>query len=231
MVHKMKRNMWNSCLLMTLISLFYDQQQMFQELSGPCSLEQVRSIFIYIYALNLILLDLCANYKANLRNHEWILFIFQKSSKPIKGEREQKNWEREKGRKGKGLTPIHWIKLNYTNFACVLFRATLLEKVCEYLYFHEKYKDSPNPPEFSVPPEMALELLVVADYLDSMTQVQFLPFFNLIFTKSLTPFFQHNIFVLNLFLDNVYIYLYIYMYIYFILFLFYFFLNPYFEQY
>ncbi|KAK9465826.1 BTB/POZ protein [Lipomyces arxii] len=43
----------------------------------------------------------------------------------------------------------------------------LLEKVCEYLYYNLKHKNNPgNIPEFDVPPEMALELLVASDYLD-----------------------------------------------------------------
>jgi transcription elongation factor B subunit 1 len=44
----------------------------------------------------------------------------------------------------------------------------LLERVCDYLYFNLKYKDVTDVPEFDIPPEMALELLVAADYLDGM---------------------------------------------------------------
>lgn len=43
----------------------------------------------------------------------------------------------------------------------------LLEKVCEYLYFNVKYKNKTGVPPFEIPPELALELLVVADFLDS----------------------------------------------------------------
>ncbi|ANB15368.1 elongin C [Sugiyamaella lignohabitans] len=43
----------------------------------------------------------------------------------------------------------------------------LLEKICEYLCFNLKYKDRANVPEFEIAPEMALELLVAADFLDS----------------------------------------------------------------
>lgn len=44
--------------------------------------------------------------------------------------------------------------------------AVLLEKVCEYLYFHLKYKDSKDVPKFNIEPELALNLLVAADFLD-----------------------------------------------------------------
>lgn len=44
-----------------------------------------------------------------------------------------------------------------------------LEKICQYLYYYEKYQgcevsDIPEP-DF-VPPELALEMLYVADFLD-----------------------------------------------------------------
>lgn len=42
----------------------------------------------------------------------------------------------------------------------------LLEKVIEYLYYNLKYKDVVDVPEFDIPTEMALELLVAADFLD-----------------------------------------------------------------
>ncbi|CDO56682.1 similar to Saccharomyces cerevisiae YPL046C ELC1 Elongin C [Geotrichum candidum] len=43
----------------------------------------------------------------------------------------------------------------------------LLEKVCEYLYFNLKYKNKTGVPQFEIPPELALEMLVVADFLDT----------------------------------------------------------------
>ncbi len=42
----------------------------------------------------------------------------------------------------------------------------MLEKVCEYFYYHEKYKGVEDVPDPEIPPELALELLVVADFLD-----------------------------------------------------------------
>ncbi|KIV98692.1 uncharacterized protein PV09_09520 [Verruconis gallopava] len=41
-----------------------------------------------------------------------------------------------------------------------------LEKVCEYLYYHEKNKDARDVPDMEIPPEICLELLVAADFLD-----------------------------------------------------------------
>ncbi|BFZ58858.1 elongin C [Savitreella phatthalungensis] len=42
----------------------------------------------------------------------------------------------------------------------------LLERVCDYLYFHLRYKDAKEVPKFEVEPEYALNLLVAADFLD-----------------------------------------------------------------
>jgi len=42
----------------------------------------------------------------------------------------------------------------------------LLNKVVEYLHYNIKYKDSVDVPEFNIPTEMALELLVASDFLD-----------------------------------------------------------------
>lgn len=41
----------------------------------------------------------------------------------------------------------------------------MLEKVCEYLYYNEKHKDSTNVADMDIPPELCLELLMAADYL------------------------------------------------------------------
>ncbi|KAJ6263804.1 hypothetical protein Dda_2376 [Drechslerella dactyloides] len=43
----------------------------------------------------------------------------------------------------------------------------LLEKVCEYFCYKEKYNGSRGAvPEFKIPPEMALELMTTADFLE-----------------------------------------------------------------
>lgn len=42
----------------------------------------------------------------------------------------------------------------------------LLGKVVEYLYYNLKYRGVDDIPEFNIPTEMALELLVASDFLD-----------------------------------------------------------------
>ena len=42
----------------------------------------------------------------------------------------------------------------------------VLEKVCEYLYYHEKNGDARDVPDMDIPPELCLELLMAADYLN-----------------------------------------------------------------
>ncbi|EPX71353.1 elongin C [Schizosaccharomyces octosporus yFS286] len=46
-------------------------------------------------------------------------------------------------------------------------RGSLLEKVCEYLHYNYRYKNQQDVPKFDIPPEMVLELLVTAEYLDT----------------------------------------------------------------
>lgn len=50
----------------------------------------------------------------------------------------------------------------------------VLEKVCEYLYYNEKNKDARDVPDMDIPPELCLELLMAADYLNGR-----LPYFGL----------------------------------------------------
>ncbi|GME24995.1 Transcriptional elongation regulator [Neofusicoccum parvum] len=42
----------------------------------------------------------------------------------------------------------------------------VLEKVCEYLYYNEKHKDTKDVPDMDIPAELCLELLMAADYLN-----------------------------------------------------------------
>jgi transcription elongation factor B subunit 1 len=43
----------------------------------------------------------------------------------------------------------------------------VLEQVCKYFYYNQKYKDQWSMPELDIPPELCLELLMAADYLNS----------------------------------------------------------------
>ncbi|KAI9888821.1 MAG: hypothetical protein M1814_006224 [Vezdaea aestivalis] len=47
------------------------------------------------------------------------------------------------------------------------FSGFVLGKIVEYFCYNEKFKETEEPPEFEIPPEMCLELLMAADYLDS----------------------------------------------------------------
>ena len=42
----------------------------------------------------------------------------------------------------------------------------VLEKVCQYLYYNQKHKDNKAVPDMEIEPELCLELLMAADYLD-----------------------------------------------------------------
>lgn len=42
----------------------------------------------------------------------------------------------------------------------------VLEKVCEYLYYNEKNKDAKDVQDMDLPPELCLELLMAADFLN-----------------------------------------------------------------
>ncbi|GAM34772.1 transcriptional elongation regulator [Talaromyces pinophilus] len=52
---------------------------------------------------------------------------------------------------------------------CVLENITgvVLEKVCEYFCYNEKMKEQANVADMDIPPELCLELLMAADYLDA----------------------------------------------------------------
>jgi transcription elongation factor B subunit 1 len=42
----------------------------------------------------------------------------------------------------------------------------VLEKVCEYLYYNQKHFNNKDVSDMDIPPELCLELLIAADYLD-----------------------------------------------------------------
>ncbi|CEL09461.1 Putative Elongin-C [Aspergillus calidoustus] len=43
----------------------------------------------------------------------------------------------------------------------------VLERVCEYFCYNDKNKNQTNVPDMDIPPELCLELLMAADYLDT----------------------------------------------------------------
>ena len=43
----------------------------------------------------------------------------------------------------------------------------MLDKVCEYFMYSKRYEGSRDVPDMEVPPELCLELLMAADFLDS----------------------------------------------------------------
>jgi hypothetical protein len=61
----------------------------------------------------------------------------------------------------------------------------VLEKVCEYLYFHNRYLGMTNVPDMEIPPELSLELALAADFLDCMCfsslVIEFADMFRLIY--------------------------------------------------
>lgn len=42
----------------------------------------------------------------------------------------------------------------------------ILEKVCEYFYYNQKHKDATDVPDMEIPPDLCLDLLMAADYLN-----------------------------------------------------------------
>ncbi|KAK9471861.1 BTB/POZ protein [Dipodascopsis tothii] len=61
----------------------------------------------------------------------------------------------------------HFVEAKRNRVVLSNINGILLEKVCEYLYYNLKHQNNPgNIPEFDVPPEMVLELLVASDFLD-----------------------------------------------------------------
>jgi hypothetical protein len=48
-----------------------------------------------------------------------------------------------------------------------LFSGIILEKVAEYFCYNYRYRNAEDAPDPEIPPELCLELLMAADYLDS----------------------------------------------------------------
>ncbi|KAG0651277.1 Elongin-C [Hyphodiscus hymeniophilus] len=51
-------------------------------------------------------------------------------------------------------------------FAEIKHSGIVLEKVAEYLYYNHKNRNREDVPDMEIPPELCLELLMAADYLD-----------------------------------------------------------------
>lgn len=48
----------------------------------------------------------------------------------------------------------------------VTLNGVVLQKVVEYLYYNERYREVKGVPDMEIPPELCLELVMAADYLD-----------------------------------------------------------------
>ena len=58
----------------------------------------------------------------------------------------------------------------YTNLNQLIlsfYSGIVLEKVAEYFYYNYKNRNREDVPDMEIPPELCLELLMAADYLDS----------------------------------------------------------------
>jgi hypothetical protein len=54
----------------------------------------------------------------------------------------------------------------YEGHRLTYYSGVVLEKVCEYLYYNQKHAESKDVSDMDIPPELCLELLIAADYLD-----------------------------------------------------------------
>jgi transcription elongation factor B subunit 1 len=59
------------------------------------------------------------------------------------------------------------IRENRANMRDIMYSGVVLEKVCEYFCYNEKNKEQSNVADMDIPPELCLELLMAADYLDT----------------------------------------------------------------
>lgn len=48
----------------------------------------------------------------------------------------------------------------------------VLEKVAEYFYYNHKNRNREDAPDMEIPPELCLELLMAADFLDSASKIR-----------------------------------------------------------
>ncbi len=48
------------------------------------------------------------------------------------------------------------------------YSGVILEKVAEYFYYNYRNRDAEDVPDMEIPPELCLELLMAADFLDGM---------------------------------------------------------------
>ncbi|KAF2120758.1 BTB/POZ protein [Lophiotrema nucula] len=66
----------------------------------------------------------------------------------------------------KALDPAYGFKEDQENKMTLSnINGVVLEKVCEYLYYNQKYAKAKDVPDPDIPPELCLELLIAADYL------------------------------------------------------------------
>ena len=61
-----------------------------------------------------------------------------------------------------GSLNLIWVRAH----AYIKHSGVVLEKVAEYLCYSLKNKEATNVPDMDIPPELCLELLMAADYLD-----------------------------------------------------------------
>ncbi|KAF2869596.1 BTB/POZ protein [Massariosphaeria phaeospora] len=67
----------------------------------------------------------------------------------------------------KALDPLSGFRENaQSRVDLPTINGVILEKVCEYLYYNQKHVESKEVPDMDIPPELCLELLIAADYLD-----------------------------------------------------------------
>jgi hypothetical protein len=65
--------------------------------------------------------------------------------------------------------PISTISTSNTQYLADVenYSGIVLEKVAEYFYYNWRNRDAIDVPDMDIPPELCLELLMAADYLDS----------------------------------------------------------------